>query len=149
VIATTIVGILLALLAQLTGISRPVDPYLASVAQARSSEIVRVFDHRQMPELSNWSWGEVIGWNEGYLDPATTVAIAWKNSPVHWHILTNATYRRIGCGVTVSGSAYYFVCIVGTPASAPAPTPTPKPKPLVGPSSTSQPTVLLPDTSVD
>jgi hypothetical protein len=110
--------------AQATGISRTADAYLRQVAAKRSAEIVTTFAHRPMPELSGWSWGEVIAYNAGYADPYAQVIVQWRNSPSHWSVLTSGL-PRIGCDHRAVGDRHYFVCIVGRPPVQPAPQPPP------------------------
>lgn len=82
-----------------------------------------VFDHRAMPELSGYSWGEVIAVNWWAADPAAYALEGWRNSPTHWAVLTWADLRFIGCGETVAvqprsaedpslAEKHYFVCLL-------------------------------------
>lgn len=105
---------LLLLISSMTGIDRQRSDVLMNLAQQRSSEIVTNFNHRSLPELSTWNWGEIIGWNSGTSDPVTAIVNAWRNSPEHWKIMTDPAYQQVGCGLTISGIRYYFACIFGT-----------------------------------
>ena len=104
-----------------TGITRTPDATLEALAAQRVIEIQTTFGHRAMPELSQWSWGEVIGWNNGYTDPVAAVVNGWMASPDHRAILLGA-YTHIGCAhdATADGRQW-FVCILGIPPAAPPP----------------------------
>lgn len=112
----TLIEILLALIVAATGIDRTVDPYLTQVAETRVQEVVGTFEHRPMPELSDYWWGEVIGWNRGMTDPAASIVDGWMLSPGHAVILRDSFYPRIGCAFTVRETTWYFVCLVGRTA---------------------------------
>jgi hypothetical protein len=131
-----------ALIAQATGINRTADAYLRQLAQQRSAEIASNFAHRSMPELSDWSWGEVLAYNSGYADPYAQAITQWRNSPDHWSVLT-WDLPHIGCDHRQVGDRHYFVCLIGRPpnVSTPAgssPIVTEIPNTATGPSTTDQ-----------
>jgi len=99
---------LLLLIAQITGITRTVDPQLNALAQQRSVEIISNFSHDGKPEGT----AEVITW---FLDDPADIPLRiaqnWMNSAPHRSILTNPVYNRIGCGITHHNGAHYAVCL--------------------------------------
>jgi hypothetical protein len=114
--------ILAALLIAVAAATQPrtISPALEAVAQQRVIEIQSTFGHRPLPELTHWSWGEVIAWNEGYSDPAQAAVDMWMASPTHRAVLTG-NYTHIGCAHDTAGERHYFVCLLGIPPAAPAP----------------------------
>lgn len=109
-------AILAALLIAVAAATQPriTSPGLAAVAQQRVIEIQTTFAHRSMPELAQWSWGEVIAWNAGYTNPAQAAVNMWMASPAHRAVLTG-NYTHIGCAHDTAGERHYFVCILGNP----------------------------------
>lgn len=141
-VRVTIVEALLALLIAFTGIERPVDADLTAIARQRVVEIQSSFSHDGIRAGT----AEVLGWNRGSDDPVRTVAVAWRESPTHWAILSDRYWYRIGCAHDrTSDDRHWFACVLAPAVTGPiAPPPSsPNPSPTrTGPSD------ALPDTAV-
>lgn len=141
-----IIDLILALIVAATGISRPVDPYLVSVAEQRVVEIQTNFSHDGMQTA------EILAWNAGYgsaEDSAERAVQQWVGSPPHWAIMSDPSYNRIGCATALTGDTYWYVCAFGTGTDGPPPADnsTSSPEPAPAPEPTLEP-VLLPDTAM-
>ena len=101
---------LILFLAQLTGITRDVDPHLTQIAQERSGAIVcaspEFFAHTGKPD----GVAEILVCFPNSGDVAQQAGTAWRNSAPHWSVLTNPAYRSIGCGATVTGDSILIAC---------------------------------------
>lgn len=103
-----------------TGIQRTVTPWLVSLAQMRSAELVTDFSHDGWPGTTD----EVIAWNSGYADPLSAAVTDWMASPDHRAILVDSSLNEIGCGWTVSGSRTYVACeLIHATGASPTATP--------------------------
>lgn len=103
-----------------TGINRAATPWLVSLAQKRSAELVTDFSHNGWPGTTD----EVIAWNSGYADPLAAAVVAWMASPDHRAILVDPSLNEIGCGWTVSGSRTYVACeLIHATGASPTATP--------------------------
>jgi hypothetical protein len=109
---TTLAG----LIQSATGIARTYSPQLEALAQTRAVEIQSNFNHRAMPELAAWNWGEIIARNKNASDPFAYAVQQWLGSPPHRSIMFTTDFHYIGCGHSVNGSnEHFFVCLFGTP----------------------------------
>ena len=145
------IALLLSLIVAATGIPRTVDADLTALAQQRAIEITTVYSHRYLQELNNGKWllwGEILGFNGGFDDPAAAIVDGWMTSPEHRAILTDPRFDSIGCGATQVLTRWYFACILadapGT-ATAEPPPPTQPTQPPASAAPTEPP--MLSDTS--
>lgn len=90
-----------------TGIVRAVDPALQARAAIRAIEIQTTLGHCCLA----YGEAEIIGRDSGYADPVGALVIGWANSPEHAAILSDPSYRKIGCALAVSGARTYGVCL--------------------------------------
>lgn len=101
---------LILFLAQLTGITRDVDPHLTQIAQERSGAIVcgsdDFYNHTGKPD----GVAEILTCFPDSGNIAQQAATNWRNSAVHWGILTNPQYGRIGCGATSRNGTILVAC---------------------------------------
>lgn len=131
------VEILLALIVTLTGIVRPVDPELTSMAQHRVIEIQSNFSHDGfIPGTA-----EILGKNSGMTNPINSIVEGWLGSSTHRAILLDPYWARIGCDIEISDNTYWFVCLFW-PADGQPLEPTHIPAPV------EPPPQVLSDTSV-
>lgn len=122
-----------------TGISRTIDAGLQARAAARAVQIESVFDHCCLGPGE----AEVIAWNRGYDDPLGVIVNDWRGSTIHWHVLSDRSYSRIGCGTAQLNGGTYGVCILAV-GHQPAPAPPAGPPPPAPP----PPATTLPNTAL-
>lgn len=147
-----LINLLLSLILSVTGIERTVDPAMTAEAERRVEMIQSDFSHNGI------TTPEVLAWNSGYPDGTTATERAvqqWRESPVHWEILTDPSLTRIGCAIDQVGERWYFVCALAqggaTQSAEPAPYIPPTTLPSAPPPSYQPPTpqpVTLPDTAM-
>lgn len=112
------IEVVLALILSLTGIERTVDPGLTEIAERRVVEIQTDYRHTGccVEVLVQCSL-------DICPDPATYAAYAWRDSPDHWHLLTDPAYTQIGCAHSIGANGFHFFACVMGPVSLPTPQP--------------------------
>lgn len=144
------IEVLLSLILAATGITRTVAPDLTVIAEQRAAEVSTdaTFSH----DLMRGGTAEVLAWNSGAADPAASALRQWRDSPVHWAILTDPSLVRIGCGhATGQDGRDVFACVLdwgGSPQTqAIVPAPPAEIPPTQAPT-TQPPLTPLPDTAL-
>lgn len=96
-----------------------VDPRLASIARARSADMVtrsyfshtqpdglKAFDFLTSRRITWFAGGEIIAWNNwpSFADSAVNTVDGWMDSPSHESIVMSSTYNYFGIGLAVDAA---------------------------------------------
>ena len=114
---------------------RFVDEGLQAIAHERVAELraCNCLEHAGMrPGTAEVLYTVTLG-----TDPIGSALRSWAGSPVHNGILSDRSYGRIGCAVTVAGDTHWVVCVLAAGAL-----------PVQGGESAPTGGLLLPDTAV-
>jgi uncharacterized protein YkwD len=145
-----------------------VDPALAELAGQRARKLADAqrLSHSLPGDLRTQlvaagvdmtGWGEAIGYTFDPWGPdvATTLFRMWRDSSVHWGLITSRSYDRIGVGVARASNGTTYAAIVfidsphgsgvtSTPRATARPTPRPAPKPAATAKPTPRPSTVAP-----